>query len=54
MTISDPIKRRIAFHHLINKSVCRRCGALNPISATKCRRCGGKALRPKKREVGKK
>jgi ubiquitin-large subunit ribosomal protein L40e len=53
MPIGDPIKRKIAAHYLLYKSVCRRCGALNPYNAKKCRRCRGKDLRQKRREVGK-
>ncbi|TFF90697.1 MAG: 50S ribosomal protein L40e [Promethearchaeota archaeon] len=53
MPIDDPFKRKIARHHLLEKSVCRRCGALNPIRAKKCRICRGKRLRPKKRELPK-
>ncbi|MHA1820306.1 MAG: 50S ribosomal protein L40e [Promethearchaeota archaeon] len=53
MPITDPIKRKIAQRHLLYKSVCRHCGALNPLGAKKCRRCHRKNLRPKKRERGK-
>ncbi|MBD3353504.1 MAG: 50S ribosomal protein L40e [Candidatus Lokiarchaeota archaeon] len=53
MPISDPQKRKIAAHHLLYKTVCRNCGALNPFRAKKCRRCHCKDLRQKKREVGK-
>jgi len=51
--IDDIEKRRIARYHLLEKSVCRRCGALNPIRAKKCRICRGKDLRLKKRELQK-
>ena len=51
--IDDPEKRKIARYHLLEKSVCRRCGALNPVRATKCRRCHGKDLRPKRKELTK-
>ena len=51
--IDDPYKRRIARYHLLEKSVCRSCGAINPIKAKKCRRCRGKDLRLKKRELVK-
>ena len=51
--IDDPYKRKIARHHLLEKSVCRRCGALNPIRARKCRICHGKDLRQKNRETSK-
>lgn len=51
--IDDPVKRKIARYHLLEKSVCRSCGALNPIKAKKCRRCHGKDLRLKKRDLSK-
>jgi len=51
--IDDLDKRRIARYHLLEKSVCRRCGALNPVRAKKCRRCHGKDLRLKKRDLTK-
>ena len=51
--LDDPVKRKIAQYHLLFKSVCRRCGALNPLKATKCRRCRGKDLRMKKRDLRK-
>ncbi|MHA1104784.1 MAG: 50S ribosomal protein L40e [Promethearchaeota archaeon] len=43
----------MARYHLLEKSVCRRCGALNPAKAKKCRRCHGKDLRPKRKELQK-
>ncbi|MFW9771035.1 MAG: 50S ribosomal protein L40e [Promethearchaeota archaeon] len=51
--IDDPYKRKIARFHLLEKSVCRHCGALNPIRAKKCRRCRAKDLRLKKRDLVK-
>ncbi|MFX0187722.1 MAG: 50S ribosomal protein L40e [Candidatus Hodarchaeota archaeon] len=51
--LDDPVKRKIAQYHLLLKSVCRRCGALNPPRATKCRRCHGKDLREKKKDLQK-
>ena len=51
--IDDPYKRKIARYHLLEKSICRRCGALNPPKATKCRLCHGKDLRPKRKELKK-
>ena len=51
--IDDPEKRKIARYHLLEKSVCRKCGALNPVRAKKCRRCKSKDLRLKKRELTK-
>ncbi|MHA2005967.1 MAG: 50S ribosomal protein L40e [Promethearchaeota archaeon] len=53
MPIDDPFKRRIARYHLLEKSVCRKCGALNPIKAKKCRRCFSKDIRLKRRELSK-
>ena len=53
MPIYDLFKRRIARYHLLEKSVCRSCGALNPVKAKKCRKCHGKHLRPKRRELSK-
>ncbi|MEJ2250474.1 MAG: 50S ribosomal protein L40e [Candidatus Lokiarchaeota archaeon] len=53
MPLDDPEKKRIARYHLLMKSVCRRCGALNPIKARKCRRCHSKDLRLKKRDLRK-
>ncbi|MBD3254089.1 MAG: 50S ribosomal protein L40e [Candidatus Lokiarchaeota archaeon] len=53
MPIEDPFKRKIVRYHLLEKSVCRRCGALNPLKAKKCRRCRGKDLRIKKRDLQK-
>ncbi|MHA1933515.1 MAG: 50S ribosomal protein L40e [Promethearchaeota archaeon] len=53
MPIDDPVKRRIARYHLLYKSVCRKCGALNPVKAKKCRRCHSKDIRPKRRELSK-
>jgi large subunit ribosomal protein L40e len=53
MPIDDPYKRKIARHHLLMKTVCRKCGALNPVKAKKCRRCRSKDLRLKKRELQK-
>lgn len=52
MPLSDPLKVRIVEERVLNKSVCRRCGALNPPGATKCRRCRSRNLRPKKRKIG--
>ncbi len=54
MAILDPELQRIVENRVLNKKVCRRCGALNPPSATRCRRCRSKDLRPKKKGGGKK
>ena len=35
---------------LLNKKICMKCDAGNPIKATKCRKCGYKKLRPKAKE----
>ncbi len=35
---------------LLDKLICMRCNARNPIGAEKCRRCGSKRLRPKNKE----
>jgi large subunit ribosomal protein L40e len=49
LPINDPELLKIVEARVLNKYVCRRCGALNPPGATKCRRCKSKGtLRPKK------
>lgn len=49
MPITDPELLKIVSMRILNKYVCRKCGALNPFRATKCRRCKSKGtLRPKK------
>ncbi len=52
MPVRDPIKAQIAVNRVLNKLVCRKCGALNPPGAEKCRRCRSRNLRPKRRERG--
>lgn len=52
MPISDPALLKIVEDRVLNKAVCRKCGALNPINAVKCRRCRSKNLRPKKKKLG--
>ncbi|PMB77042.1 MAG: 50S ribosomal protein L40e [Fervidicoccus fontis] len=54
MPIKDPVLVNIMSKRVLDKLVCRKCGALNPIGATKCRRCGSKDLRPKKKKLGMK
>lgn len=49
MPIADIEKRRLAQHYHLYKSVCRNCGATNPLNAKKCRKCKRSDLRPKKR-----
>lgn len=49
MPIKEPELIQIASARVLNKLVCRKCGALNPPRAIKCRRCRSKGtLRPKK------
>ncbi|MEM2004559.1 MAG: 50S ribosomal protein L40e [Zestosphaera sp.] len=52
MPVTDPEAMRIVEARLLNKLVCRRCGALNPIGAVKCRRCKSRSLRPKRKRIG--
>jgi large subunit ribosomal protein L40e len=52
--IRDPVLVNIVSKRVLDKMVCRKCGALNPPNATKCRRCGSKSLRPKKKKLGMK
>jgi large subunit ribosomal protein L40e len=52
MPVTDPVKLEIVYRRVLNKMVCRKCGALNPPGAKKCRRCGSKDLRPKKKGAG--
>ncbi|MCK5039084.1 MAG: 50S ribosomal protein L40e [Thermoplasmata archaeon] len=35
---------------LLNKKICMKCDAGNPMKATKCRKCGYSKLRPKAKE----
>jgi len=51
--ITDPELLKIVEARVLNKMVCRRCGALNPVGARKCRRCGSKDLRPKRKKLGR-
>lgn len=49
MPVSDPEVLKIVQTRVLNRYVCRRCGALNPPGAEKCRRCKSRGtLRPKK------
>lgn len=52
MPVTDPEAMKIVEARVLNKLVCRRCGALNPPGATKCRRCRSRSLRPKKKKIG--
>ncbi len=53
MPVTDPVKVRIVFERRLNKTICRKCGAINPPNAKKCRRCRSKDLRPKKKGARK-
>ena len=48
MPVTNPEYRAIARSHLMNKKVCRKCYATNPINAKKCRKCMSKELRVKR------
>ncbi|MCE4614467.1 MAG: 50S ribosomal protein L40e [Desulfurococcales archaeon] len=52
MPVTDPEKIAIVEARVLNKMICRRCGAINPPGATKCRRCKSRDLRPKKKGAG--
>jgi large subunit ribosomal protein L40e len=39
-----------ASERLLNKQICMRCNARNPLRAEKCRKCGYKRLRKKASE----
>lgn len=39
-----------AVERLLNKKICMRCSARNPVRATKCRKCNYSGLRPKSKE----
>ncbi len=52
MPVTDPVKLEIVYNRVLNKMVCRKCGAINPPGAKKCRRCRSKNLRPKKKGAG--
>ncbi|OYT44255.1 MAG: 50S ribosomal protein L40e [Desulfurococcales archaeon ex4484_42] len=52
MPVRDLELLRIVEMRVLNKLVCRKCGALNPPGAIKCRRCKSKNLRPKKKRIG--
>jgi large subunit ribosomal protein L40e len=51
MPLTDPELIKIVEKRLLNKKVCRNCGALNPPSAIRCRRCRSSNLRPKKKAL---
>ncbi|MEM1661423.1 MAG: 50S ribosomal protein L40e [Desulfurococcaceae archaeon] len=48
MPVTDPAKLQIVHQRVINKKICRKCGAINPPKAEKCRKCKSRNLRLKK------
>ena len=52
MNIEDviPMTFQEAVNRKLNKMICMKCYAKNPIGATRCRRCGYKGPRPKNKE----
>lgn len=48
MPVTNPEYRAIARAHTMDKKVCRKCYATNPVSAKKCRKCRSKELRMKR------
>jgi large subunit ribosomal protein L40e len=54
MPVADPELLKIVEARVLNKKVCRKCGALNPPTATRCRRCRSSNLRPKKKKLAMK
>ena len=50
MSLRDPFKLELARKHRIDKTVCRDCGATNPIGAKKCRKCRSTNLRRKRKK----
>ncbi|MEM2128016.1 MAG: 50S ribosomal protein L40e [Candidatus Bathyarchaeia archaeon] len=51
MSLRDPFKLELAKRHLLDKKVCRSCGATNPLGAVKCRKCRSKNLRLKRKKA---
>ncbi|BCU68299.1 50S ribosomal protein L40e [Sulfolobales archaeon HS-7] len=54
MPINDPVKAQIVRKRLLEKKICRNCGATNSVEASKCRRCHSKNLRLKRKELASK
>ncbi len=54
MPVTDPVKSEIVRKRLLDKKICRKCGATNPPKAVKCRKCKSRNLRLKKKFGGKK
>lgn len=54
MPVADPELMKIVESRILNKKVCRKCGALNPPTATRCRRCRSTNLRFKRKQVAMK
>jgi large subunit ribosomal protein L40e len=43
-------KNKAAVARTLEKLICMRCNARNPMRATRCRKCGYDRLRPKSKE----
>lgn len=54
MPIADLEKLKIVEERVLNKKICRKCGAINPPTATRCRRCRSTNLRFKRRKLSPK
>jgi len=52
MPLNDPGLMRIVMVRVLDKKICRKCGATNPARAVKCRRCRSYDLRPRKLRFG--
>lgn len=51
MPVADPELMKIVENRILNKKICRTCGAINPSTATRCRRCRSSNLRPKRKAL---
>ncbi|MEM0153540.1 MAG: 50S ribosomal protein L40e [Ignisphaera sp.] len=51
MPVTDPELMKIVESRILNKKICRVCGAINPPTATRCRRCKSSNLRPKRKAL---
>jgi|DewCreStandDraft_3_1066083.scaffolds.fasta_scaffold00479_2 large subunit ribosomal protein L40e len=52
MPLTDPELMRIVMERVLNKKICRKCGAINSPRAVKCRRCRSYDLRYRKLRFG--
>lgn len=52
MPLTDPELMRIVMERVLDKKICRKCGAINSPRAVKCRRCRSYDLRPRKLRFG--